>query len=119
MKLRLVFIARALALLWALFWLFFFIAESWAWRTPALAAAPWVGLGLLFVMLALAPLRWEMAGGILLMAAGLLIGVAYAIWAPPGLPLASRVITIAVLSAPPLGTGVFFLSHHGAVTAHA
>jgi hypothetical protein len=56
-KLRLVFIARVLALLWAMFWLFFFVAESLAWRTPALVAAPWVGVGLLFVILALAPLR--------------------------------------------------------------
>jgi hypothetical protein len=28
------YIARALALLWAGFWMFFFIAESLAWDTP-------------------------------------------------------------------------------------
>jgi hypothetical protein len=116
-KLRIVFIARVLALFWAAFWLFFFVAESLAWRTPALVAAPWVALGLLFVILALAPFRWEATGGVLLVAVGLLLGVAYAIWAPPGLPLASRVITIVVLSGPPLGTGILCLRHHGAVTA--
>jgi hypothetical protein len=80
-------------------------------------AAPWVGVGLLFVILALAPLRWEATGGVLLVIVGFLIGVAYAIWAPPGLPLASRVITIVVLSGPPLVAGILFLKHHGAVTA--
>ena len=119
MKLRMVFIARVLALLWAVFWLVVFVAESLAWRTPALVAAPWVGVGLLFVILALAPLRWEVTGGVLLVVVGLLIGVAYAIWAPPGLPLTSRVITIVVLSGPPLVAGILFLRHPGAVTAGA
>ena len=118
-KLRMVFIARVLALLWAAFWLFFFVVESLAWRTPALVAASWAGVGLLFVILALAPLRWEVTGGVLLIVVGLSIGVAYAIWAPPGLPLASRVITIVVLSGPPLVAGILFLRHHGAVTAGA
>lgn len=116
MKLRMVFVARVLALLWALFWLFFFVAESLAWRTPPLVAAPWVGVGLLFVILALTPLRWEVTGGVLLVVIGMLIGVAYAIWAPPGLPLASRVSTIVVLSGPPLGTGILILRHHRAAT---
>jgi hypothetical protein len=119
MKLRRVFIARVLTLLWALFWLVFFIAESLAWRTPVLVAAPWVGVGLLFALLALVPFRWEGAGGVLLVVLGVLVGPAYAIWTPPGLPLASRVITVLVLSGPPLGTGILFLRHHVAMTAGA
>jgi hypothetical protein len=118
-KLATVFIAHVLALLWAVFWLFVFVAESLVWSTPALVAAPWVGVGLLFVILALAPLRWEVVGGVLLVVVGLLIGVAYAIWAPPGLPLAGRVITIVVLSGPPLVAGILFLRHHGALTRGA
>jgi hypothetical protein len=111
-KLRMVFIARVLALLWALFWLFFFIAESLAWRTPPLVTAPWVSVGLLFVILALMPPRWEVTGGVLLVVVGMLLGVAYAIWAPPGLSPASRVITIVVLSGPPPGSGIILLRHH-------
>jgi hypothetical protein len=107
-----VFIARVLALLWALFWLFFFVAESLACHTPPLVAAPWVGVGLLFVILALAPLRWEVTGGVLHVVIGMLSGGAHAILAPPGLPPASRVIAIVVLSGPPLGTGMLFLRHH-------
>jgi hypothetical protein len=90
MKQRMVFIARLLALLWAVFWLFVVVAESLAWHTPALVAAPWVGGGLLFVILALVPWRWEVTGGLLLVVVGVLTGVAYAIWAPPALPLAPR-----------------------------
>lgn len=117
MKLPMVLIARVLALLWAVFWLFFIVVESLVWRTPALLMASWVGLGLLFLILALLPWRREGTGGLLLAVAGLLVGVAYAIWAPPGLPLASRVITTIVFSGPPLVAGILFLSHHRAVTA--
>jgi len=116
-KLRMVFIARALALLWAVFWLFFFVVESLVWRTPALVMASWASVGLLFVILALLPWRKEGTGGLLLVVAGLLIGVAYVIWAPPGLPLASRVITTVVFSGPPVVAGILFLRHHRAVTA--
>jgi len=114
-KLRMVWAARVLALLWAAFWLFFFVAESWACGTPALAAAPWVGAGLLFAVLALAPRRWEAAGGVLLVALGLTAGTAYAIWAPMWRPPAVRAITIAVLGAPPLVSGILFLRHRRAL----
>jgi hypothetical protein len=112
-------VARALALLWAGFWLFFFVVESWAWRTPARVFASWAGVGLLFVILALVAWRWEATGGLLLVVVGLLIGVAYTIWPPPRLPLLSRMITTVVLSGPPLVAGILFLKHHGAVSARA
>ena len=117
MNLRKVFIARALALLWAVFWLFFFVVESLVWRTPTLVMASWAGVGLLFVILAMLPWRKEGIGGLLLVVAGLLIGVAYVVWAPPGLPLASRVITTVVFSGPPVMAGILFLRHHRAVLA--
>jgi hypothetical protein len=117
MKLRLALVARAPALSWAGFWMFFFVAESAAWHTPVRAALPWVGVGLLFVALALVPWRWEMTGGLLLMVVGLSAGVAYAIWAPPRLPVASRVLTTVVFSGPPLAAGILFLMHRRTVTA--
>ncbi len=112
MKLRTVFLARVLAGLWAVFWLLFSVAESWVGHTPARLAAPWVGAGLLFAVLALVPWRWELSGGVLLVAVGILTGVAYAIWAPAGLPLASRAITTVFLSVPPFLSGMVFLRHH-------
>jgi hypothetical protein len=119
MKLPLALSARALALSWAGFWMFVFVAESWAWHTPVRVALPWVGLGLLFVFLALVPWRWELMGGLLLVVVGLSAGVAYAIWSPPRLPVGSRVLTTVVFSGPPLAAGILFLMHRRAVTASA
>jgi hypothetical protein len=105
-KMRLMFVDRALALLWAAFWIFFFVAEPLVYRTPWLRAAPWVGTGLVYLALALTPWRWARPGGMLLIVAGIVPCAAYAIWAPPRLPLASRVATIAVLGGPPLVSGM-------------
>lgn len=117
MKLRLALLARALALLWAGFWMFFFVAESWVWHTPVLVALPWGGVGLLFVLLALVAWHWELTGGLLLVVAGLSSGVVYAIWAPPQLPVASRVLTTIAFSGPPLAAGILFVMHRRAVMA--
>lgn len=117
MKHRSALLARVLALMWAGFWMFFFVAESAAWHTPVRTALLWAAVGLLFVCLALVPWRWERIGGILLVLVGLSAGVAYAIWSSPQLPVASRGLTTAVFSAPPLAAGVLFLMHFRAATA--
>ena len=111
MKARLDLWGRALALAWAGFWIFVFAAESWAWHTPVLIALPWVGAGLLFLFLALLPWRWERTGGILLVLTGSTAGVAYAIYSPPRLPAASRLLTIMAFSGPPIAAGILFLTH--------
>jgi hypothetical protein len=118
-RLGIMLIARALALLWAGFWIFFFVAESWVWHSPMRVMALWAGVGLAFVILAIVPWGWEVAGGVLLVVVGFLIGVAYTIWPPPRLPLTSRVITTVALSGPPLVAGILFLIHPRAVTARA
>jgi hypothetical protein len=76
---------------------------------------PWIGIGLLFVLLALIPWRWESVGGTLLIAAGLLAGVAYAIlwWRAP-LDLGTRLLTTFVFGAPPIAAGLLFLTHRQA-----
>lgn len=111
MRLGVVFIARGLALLWAAFWLFFFVAESWFYRAPARVMLLWTCAGVVFVVLALLPRRWEAAGGILLLAVGLLGGAAYAVWPPPELSWAGRVITLATLCVPPIVAGILFVWH--------
>jgi hypothetical protein len=105
-------LARALALSWAGFWTFFFVAESAVCHTRVPQALPWVGVGLLFLFVALVPWRWEMTGGALLMVVGLSVGVAHAIWR------LGRVLTTIVFSAPPLAAEILFLMHHRAVTTH-
>jgi hypothetical protein len=95
--------------------MFFFVAESQAWHTRIGASLPWVGVGLLFVLLALVPWRWELVGGLLLTIVGLLAGVAYAIWSPPRLAAVSRVLTTVVFGVPPVAAGILFLRHRRAV----
>jgi hypothetical protein len=114
MQTRTIVLARAVALLWAGFWLFFFVVESTVWHTAANVMAWWVGLGLFFVVVALVPWLWEASGGLLLVAVGLLAGLAYAIWSPAGLAPLSRLITTIVFGAPPVLAGILFLLHHRA-----
>ena len=113
-----VIIARALALLWAGFWTFFFVTESWAWKTPGRVAAIWAGIGVSFLIVAVVPWAWERGGGVLLCALGLLVGVAYPLWAPARLSFASRAITTLVLCGPPILAGIIFLMHRRALVAH-
>ena len=116
--------ARALALLWAGFWIFFFVGSVVAEPTPSHVIVVGAGVLLLFVTLALVPWRWEVTGGLLLVVMSLLIGVTYAIMSAgivrrdgSRLPLAVRAITTVVFTGPPLVAGILFLIHHRSVTA--
>jgi len=114
-KLGIVYIARALALLWAGFWVLFFVGSAWVWHTPVHVLVSGAAVLLLFTIVALVPWRREGIGGLLLVVIGLLVGAVYAIWPPPQLPLLQRVITIVVfLTGPPLVAGILFLMHHRA-----
>jgi len=110
------YLARALALLWAGFWTFFFIAESLAWHTPLDRTTIWVAVGLAFVILALVAWRWEVAGGLVLIAAGVLAALAYAIWGPRELSVTIRVTTLLAFGVPPVAAGALFLMHHHGIT---
>jgi hypothetical protein len=117
MKHRVVFIARMLALLWAGFWTFFFVAECRAWKTPGRTAAIWAGIGMLFLIAAVVPWAWERSGGILLSVLGVLVGVVYRLWAPPRLSFASRATTALTLCGPPIIAGTIFLMHRRTLAA--
>lgn len=126
MKLWMVYGARALALLWAGFWVFFFVASVAAEGAPGHVIVLGAAVLLLFVILALVPWRWEVTGGLLLVVVSLLIGVMYAITSAAivrrdgsRLPLAVRVITTVVFTGPPLVAGIFFLIHHRSATTRA
>ena len=111
--------ARALALLWAGFWITFFVGSVVVEPTPVRVIVVGAAVLLLFLTLALLPWRWEVTGGRLLVVVSLLVGVVYAI-ASAGivrndgsrLPLAVRAITTAVFTGPPLAAGILFLIHH-------
>jgi len=108
--------ARALALLWAGFWTFFFVAESLAWHTPVGRMMVWLGVGLVFLILALVGWRWEVTGGLLLIAAGVAAALAYAIWAPRELSLTARAATLVAFGVPPVVAGALLLMHQHGIT---
>jgi len=108
--------ARVLALLWAGFWTCFFLAESLAWHTPVNRMTIWLCVGVIFLALALVAWRWEVAGGLMLIAAGVLAAAAYAIWGPRQLSLASRVATLVIFAVPPAAAGALLLIHHHGIT---
>jgi len=109
-------LAGGAALLWAGFWLFFIVAESMAWRTPLALMAPWVAVGLLFVLLAVFAWRSERTGGMLLVLAGTIAGLTYLTWPPAGLPATVRLGTAIMLGVPPIVSGLLFIAHHHAVS---
>jgi hypothetical protein len=108
--------ARALGLLWAGFWLFFFVAESLAWHTPLAALAAWTAVGLAFALAVAAAWRAEFLGGLLLIGVGALAGLAYAVRPPEHLTASVRLGTALALGAPPVIAGLLFLRHHFATT---
>jgi len=111
MKAAWVLSAQAVALLWAGFWTFFFVAESWSWHTPMGITSLWISLGVLFIFLALLPWCWELAGGLLLLVTGLSAGVAYGIWSPSRLSAVTRVLTTVILAGPPIIAGALLTMH--------
>jgi hypothetical protein len=111
MENRVDFSARMTALLWALFWIFFFVVESIAWQTPVRMVLLWAGLGVIFIFVAFVPFRREALGAVLLIVAGLAVGAAYSVWSPPQLNRAGRMITFLVLSLPPIASGTLLLVH--------
>ena len=126
MKLWMVYGARALALLWAGFWIYFVVASVVVEGASGRVMVFWAAVLLLFVILALAPWRWEKTGGLLLVVMSLAIGVTYAIASAAivrndgsRLSLAVRVITTIVFTGPPLVAGILFLRHHRSVAARS
>jgi len=114
-----VYVARALALLWAGFWVFFFVGSVMVEPTPSHVIVVGSVVLLLFAILALVPWRWEAAGGLLLVVMSLLIGATYAIASASffrrndgsRLPLVVRAIGTLSFGGPPLVAGIFFLLH--------
>jgi hypothetical protein len=113
MRLWMVYAARALALLWAGWWIFFAAASSIVEPPPAGMLPRIAATGVLFLLLAVIPWRWEAVGGVLLALTGLFFAVAYPM-AYSHLPLPIRLMTAITLAGPPLAAGIVFLLHRWA-----
>jgi hypothetical protein len=104
--------ARTLALLWAGFWMLFFTAESLVWNTPLDRMIIWMTIGLAFLIVALVAWRWEVVGGVLLIAVGIVSVLAYYSRGPRPISTTTLVTTLLAFGIPPTGAGVLFLIHH-------
>ena len=125
-KPRKVYGARALALLWAGFWVFFFVGSVMVEPTPSHVIVAGSVVLLLFAILALVPWRWEAAGGLLLVVMSLPSVATYVIASASivrndgsRLPLVVRAITTLVFAGPPLAAGILFLIHHRMASSRA
>jgi len=110
------YLARAFALLWAGFWMFFFLAESLVWHTPLGRMTIWVAVGVAFAIIALMAWRWEVAGGLALMVVGVLAALAYGIFGPLEVSVSTRVTALLSFGIPPVTAGALFLMHHHRIT---
>jgi hypothetical protein len=97
-------------MLWAGAWAPFLIFQSLEWRSVIDNAVLWMALGILFVLLALVPLKWEPQGGALLMVCGLSLLLAFQLWPPTQLRPGLQALLALLLTLPPLFTGLLFLS---------
>jgi hypothetical protein len=104
------YVARALSLVWACFWLIFGLLSGAGAGTKGLVAnAPNALPGLLFVASALLAWRWQRLGGVVLLAEGLVLAVGYPLIMHGGLPASTIVFTLVIISLPPLVAGILFL----------
>jgi hypothetical protein len=102
--------AHVVTALWAIGWALFFVRETIKWGAVVSAAPLWIALGLVFVLLAILPWRWEGQGGVLLYICGIGLLVAYHIWAPRQMNRGFLVLIELLLALPPMLTGLVFLS---------
>lgn len=102
--------AHVVTILWAGAWNQFFLSESLKWGAVVSASPLWIALGLIFVLLAILPWRWEAQGGALLFTCGIGLLLSYDIWPPRQLKEGHVVILELLLALPPLIAGLVFLS---------
>ena len=109
-------IARTLAILWSLFWVWFGVASAIFEQLDTAGRILHVAVpGLFFVALTLIVWRWEAVGGGLLLLAGVAICVAYPLLFGPRFAWQVVAMVLLTMALPPLVAGAMFLAHwrHG------
>lgn len=105
-------IARTLAILWSLFWVWFGVASAIFEQLDTAGRILHVAVpGLFFVVLTLIVWRWEALGGGLLLLAGAAICVAYPLIFGPRFAWQVVLLVLLTMALPPLLAGVMFLVH--------
>ncbi len=108
----LLYTARALAFVWATFWMAFGISSGIG-EGPRLAGIIMHVLfpGVLFVAIAVFAWRWPVHGGIVLMLCGIAVLILYPLQLRRAFSLSTLLLIVATMGLPPLFAGVLMLLH--------
>ncbi len=108
---RMLYIARALALIWASWWTFFgLVSGAGEGLIGILANAPNALPGLVFLASAAIAWRWDAIGGVVLILEGLLVLIGYPVITHGRFPLSTIVPVLLTIALPPLVAGFLFLA---------
>jgi len=104
------YIARALALIWAGWWVLFGVASGIEEKLnpPGIlihSAVP----GLIFLASVITAWRWESVGGVILLLEGLFVCIAYPTTMGKRFPLSTIFCVLVTMALPPLIAGLLFL----------
>lgn len=104
--------ARALASVWAVWWTLFMLVSGAPERglTGILLNSPNALPGLLFLASAIVAWRREAAGGVMLVAVGLLLAIAFIVAGSiRPVPRSTIALMIPIIALPPIVAGILFL----------
>lgn len=107
---RMRYVARALALVWAGWWVFFAVATLLGEPFSPTGLLIGTGFSLIFLGSAIIPWRWEAIGGIVLMVEGLAVLIGYPVMAQGRFPLSTIILMLLTMALPPLVAGLLFLA---------
>jgi hypothetical protein len=103
-------LAKSLALVWALWWIFFGVAYAVGQKFSQQAVLVLLVFPLLFLGSAMLPRFSERTGGIVLLLEGLMILIGYPWFTYGRVPLFAIVAVLFMLALPPLISGVLLLA---------
>ena len=103
-------VAKSLALVWALWWIFFGVAYAVGEKFSKQALLVLLVFPLLFLGSAMLPRLSERTGGTVLLVEGLIILVGYPWFTYGRVPLFAIVVVLFMLGLPPLISGFLFLA---------
>jgi hypothetical protein len=104
-------IGRGLALLWAGWWCFFGLASGLSEGLTAAGVLVHTAVpGLVFLVSAFVPWRWEALGAVLLLVEGIVVLIAYPVMVSGRFPLSTIVFVSLTMALPPLVAGVLLLA---------
>ena len=104
------YIARALAMIWAGWWMYLGVASAFVEGLNLVEVLVRTTLpGLVFLVSAVIAWRWEAIGGVALVVESLLIFIAYPVMTYGSLPLSTVVFMLLTMGLPPLVAGSLFL----------